>query len=174
MMSDFFERPSIDSNQKDILEALASSERVLVILRGLPGSGKSTFARDLLNFAEDVCVGGLTKCSADTYFLRPDGVYDWNPKYLKNAHEWCFEQVEEAMSDMGEWSGDCQLIVLDNTNMIKAHYKKYVDLAQEKGYTVREVVIGKFDKDSLKEYAERNVHGVSLDVIEKMAKKFEV
>jgi tRNA uridine 5-carbamoylmethylation protein Kti12 len=171
-INDFFKIP-MDSNKREILDLLDKQNKVFVIMRGLPGSGKSTFARELMNLAENHCVGGMTKCSADHYFVRPDGTYDWNPKMLKNAHEWCFDQVEEAMSDINAWSGDCQLIILDNTNIIKSHYKKYVELAELNGYIVKEVVIGNFDEDSIKQYKERNEHGVSLETIQGMAKKFE-
>lgn len=168
------------TDAKKMGEELAKTgEFVLVIMRGVPGSGKSSFAHDLQQSFH--LTGGLSSaiCSADQFFIRPDGTYDWNPKLLKNAHEWCFSRVKSAMSSeitVGEhgWpEGCCSLIILDNTNIVKAHYRKYVDLAKENGYSVREVVIGKFDEESLKEYCKRNVHSVSLDTIKAMAGKFE-
>ena len=164
----------LNKARKDILELLKTN-CILVVLRGLPGSGKTTFAKNLLDDSMEITLSGLTRCSADDYFLRPDGTYDWNPKYLKNAHEYCFKQVEEAMSlDNMSWLGPCDLIVLDNTNIVRSHYKKYLDLAEQMNYTAVEVIVGSFDDDFIRQCAERNTHGVSLETIEKMAKKFEV
>lgn len=162
----------LDKEKEKILELL-KTKRVLVICRGLPGSGKSTFAKQLLDDAMSVVINGMTICSADDYFLRPDGVYDWNPKYLKNAHEWCFNEVNYSMNSGDIWF-DCELIVLDNTNILKSHYKKYLDLAKEMDYDVVEIVIGSFDDDFIKQCAERNTHAVPLETIQNMAKKFEV
>ena len=46
----------------------------LIILRGVPGSGKSTYAKNLIKYLTDV---GFTAVSyeADTYFYDKDGNY---------------------------------------------------------------------------------------------------
>jgi adenylate kinase family enzyme len=56
----------------------------LTLIRGLPGSGKSTIARDISY--RDHCT---VHCETDNYWIRHDGVYDFNKEYLKNAHAWC-------------------------------------------------------------------------------------
>ena len=67
-------------------------------MRGLPGSGKSTHIKRMIQKYHGL-VGGFSSvvCSADNYFYRPDGTYDWSAKMLDNAHKWCFKQVEENM-----------------------------------------------------------------------------
>jgi adenylate kinase family enzyme len=45
------------------------SKSRLIIIRGLPGSGKSTFAKSYFN--------GYIHLEADMYFVQPDGSYDW-------------------------------------------------------------------------------------------------
>ena len=51
----------------------------LVIVRGVPGSGKTTFAQD--KFTNHVYL------STDEYFTE-DGEYKYDQKKLNDAHEW--------------------------------------------------------------------------------------
>lgn len=142
----------------------------LYIMRGLPGSGKSTKAKEL---ADKLMAADYSRCtwvvSADDYWIRPDQSYDWNPRKLKDAHTWCFKQAMEWMSQ----SDGKPHIILDNTSIKKADYAPYLDLAEQHSYKVEEVVIGQFDEESCKVYAERCVHGCPLETILRRAKDFE-
>ena len=75
-------------------------EKILIILRGLPSSGKSSFAL-LLN----------TKaiCCADDYFIHK-GKYLWKPQKISKAHEWCQRKCKRFM-EVG-----AERIVISNTN----------------------------------------------------------
>lgn len=144
----------------------------LIVLRGVPGSGKSTVAQKLMTESVNMGYMSATICSADDYFYRPDGVYDWNPTKLKNAHRWCFEKAKEEMKGT-DCLGSTDLIIVDNTNIKKSHYQKYLDLATEYGYEVEEHIVGEFSEDAALAYFERNTHGVPLSVIVKMMEDFE-
>lgn len=54
----------------------------LYIIRGLPGSGKSTFAHKL----------GVKVVESDQFFENA-GEYQFNPSKLPQAHEWCYNEV---------------------------------------------------------------------------------
>ena len=136
----------------------------MFIMRGLPGSGKSTKTGELVKqFGQD----NVRVCSADVYFIRPDGQYDWNPKFLRSAHFWCYKKAKDA----------CEInqpvVIIDNTNIKREDLQPYADLGKQHGYVVTEVVVGQFDEESCKIYAERNQHGCPLDVILKRAKVYE-
>jgi len=59
----------------------------LYLVRGLPGSGKSTFARAL----------SVNCYSADDFFTR-DGVYDFDPRLIGNAHLECQDKTKHSLS----------------------------------------------------------------------------
>lgn len=85
----------------------------VVILRGLPGSGKSTWAeKQPLAFI----------CSADKFFEDESG-YHFDPSKLKDAHAWCFKRFKEAIAVR------MSLIIVDNTNTTTWEYARYADLA---------------------------------------------
>lgn len=62
----------------------------LVLIRGLPGSGKTTMAQDYLN-------QGYLHVEADQFFMV-DGEYRFDVEKLKEAHEWCLSQTCEALA----------------------------------------------------------------------------
>ena len=58
--------------------------KTLILIRGLPGSGKTTLAKNMSG-----CDSATTfHFEADQYFYK-DGVYRFNPSKLKDAHELC-------------------------------------------------------------------------------------
>lgn len=137
----------------------------LVIMRGLPGSGKSTVAARLREAA--VAVGNRCEIfSTDEYFMR-DGKYHFNPQLLGQAHDWNKRRAQAAIS-LG-----VEVVIIDNTNIQKQHYADYINYARSFGYETREEVVGAFDQESVKLCSQRNVHGVPLEAISRMAARFE-
>ena len=50
----------------------------LIIIRGIPGSGKTTMAKSYQ---------GYSHYEADMFFMK-DGVYNFDRAKIKNAHNW--------------------------------------------------------------------------------------
>uniref|UniRef100_A0A286XY37 NEDD4 binding protein 2 like 2 n=1 Tax=Cavia porcellus TaxID=10141 RepID=A0A286XY37_CAVPO len=69
-------------NQQFQEEKLNKLQKLLILLRGLPGSGKTTLSRILLGQSRDGIV-----FSTDDYFHHQDG-YKYNVNQLSDAHDW--------------------------------------------------------------------------------------
>ncbi|XP_074391416.1 uncharacterized protein LOC102066063 isoform X2 [Zonotrichia albicollis] len=142
-------------------EKFSSSQKLLLILRGLPGSGKSTLSRVLLGGNCDGVV-----LSTDDYFRQQYG-YTYNAAQLGDAHEWNRRRAKQAM-EQGK-----SPVIIDNTNTQAWEMKPYVEVALEKGYRVEfhePDTWWKFDPDELEK---RNKHGVTREKIAQMLERYE-
>jgi predicted kinase len=122
----------------------------LILLRGLPGSGKTTFAKHLVD---------THHVEADRYFMH-DGEYKFDASKLKAAHEWCRE-VTEAWMSMGF------SIVVSNTFTQEWEMDAYYWLAEQYGYRVSSVIVENRHRGV-------NEHGVPADKLEQMKNRFEI
>jgi predicted kinase len=85
----------------------------LVLIRGLPGSGKSTMAK---GYSKD----GYQHFESDQYFQSEDG-YIFDETKLAQAHAWCLEQTRKALAD-GEH------VVVANVFATHQDVQPYIDL----------------------------------------------
>ncbi|XP_042663696.1 NEDD4-binding protein 2 isoform X2 [Tyto alba] len=135
--------------------------QVLVLLRGVPGSGKSYLARTLL---EDN-PGGII-LSTDDYFYK-HGQYHYDPDCLGEAHDWNRKRAKEAFEIR------ISPIIIDNTNIQAWEMKPYVTLAQQFKYKVMFREPDTWWKFKPKELERRNIHGVSKEKIKRMLERYE-
>jgi predicted kinase len=131
---------------------IASNELKLILIRGLSGSGKTTYARKLM--AEDP---NLSHYEADMYFYDADGKYAFNPKLLPKAHAWCKDQTEKDLRNG-------KSVIVSNTFTQKWEIAPYIELGKQYG---AKVVI----KKATGTY--KNVHGVPDDAVAKMKSRWE-
>jgi predicted kinase len=131
---------------------------ILYLVRGLPGSGKSTFATMLLECMTDV------HYETDMFFTDPDtGEYKFDATELKRAHQWCYDRVEHAMS---VWD-DARKIVVSNTFTQEWEMQPYIDLAKKYGYTVFTIIVEN-------RHGGTNTHNVPEETLTRMRDRFEV
>ena len=122
----------------------------LILLRGLPGAGKTTFVKHLVD---------THHVEADQYFMH-DGEYKFDASKLRQAHQWCQDTVAEWMSH--GWS-----IVVSNTFTQEWEMEPYYWLAEQYGYRVSSVIVENRHQGV-------NEHGVPLETLTKMRERFEV
>ena len=131
----------------------------LYIVRGLPGSGKSTFAEALVG--SDFLV-----CEADKYFIV-DGEYKFDATKLREAHEWCRNRVETYMKDSLVNDQFYREIAVSNTFTQEWEMEAYYKLAEKYGYMVFSVIVEN-------RHGGVNQHGVSDVKLAQMKNRFEI
>lgn len=100
----------------------AEALRVLYIIRGLPGSGKSTKGEAL--------TPGRCFAADDFFYLLGCGEYAFDPRRLKEAHAHCQDNVEASMR-LG------RDVSVANTFTQRWEVAPYRALARRYGYTVK-------------------------------------
>lgn len=139
-------------------------DQELIIMRGIPGAGKSTRAQQLVGNGEIHSTDALIEASGDyrAFFekMAESKSYmalGWkHKKNLKNATLAVLDGVSP--------------VIIDNTNIKHADAKAYVVMALEAGFAdenikFEDVGTAGLDAQAL---AARNTHGVPLDKIESM------
>lgn len=129
--------------------------KTLILLRGLPGSGKSTFAKTL---------GGI-HIEADQYFME-NGEYKFDASKLKYAHQYCQSQTQAWMSHDGT-QVNADKIVVSNTFTQEWEMVPYFGLAKDYGYRVVCLIVEN-------RHGGVNEHGVPADKLEQMKNRFEI
>ena len=122
--------------------------KTLYIVRGLPGSGKSSLAKKITELVY----------SADDFFTNKKGKYNFNAKLLGKAHEWCWGKVRDAM-----FIG-ANAVAVANTFTQAWEAERYYQIAEEYGYSV-------FVIECQNDFG--NVHDVPQESIDAMKERWE-
>ena len=122
---------------------------ILYAFRGLPGSGKTSFAKSLnLKFFE-----------ADQYFEKfNDNKYDF--KLLKKAHQYCYQSVKEELENG-------RSVIVSNTMTSEEEVLEYYSLAKELNVKFVSVILEN-------RHNGESIHNVPISSIEKMKKRFHI
>ncbi|GAQ80369.1 hypothetical protein KFL_000520420 [Klebsormidium nitens] len=160
-------------------------DRFVVILRGLPGSGKSHLARALRDV--EVMNGGSAPRvhTMDDYFVteveKEVEVEDGRGRKRKSAHtamEYVYEpELEQAYAasmlkafrkTLEE--GRFHFVIVDYWNLVVSEFEPYWKAAKSSGFEVYVLQPAKLDPEAC---ARRNIHGFTLEAVTDMARRWE-
>lgn len=127
---------------------------MLYIVRGLPGSGKSTYVKNKKNPVDK-------HFEADMYFINSMGYYIFDQYRLKQAHEWCQTATHRALID--SFGGIKHDVYVSNTFTTHKEMQPYFDMAV--GLAAVEVIhcTGTYG----------SIHNVPHEAMERMAKRWQ-
>lgn len=127
----------------------------LYLIRGLPGSGKSSFARELY-------AAGIVRAAfeADNFFYNVRGDYNFDPAQLHQAHLKCQNDTEAYL--MRGFS-----VAVSNTSTTEKEVAVYKKLAEK--YNAKFVSIITENR-----HEGKNVHGVPADKLTAMQNRFSI
>lgn len=129
--------------------ALGEYQMGMVLIRGLPGSGKTTRAKNFKRM-------GYQHFEADMFFETKNG-YVFEPKRLLYAHTWCFNSACEAMKKQHD-------VVVSNTFTRWWEMEPYVRFAIKHDVDVRIIeCFGQF----------KSIHNIPEETIASMKKRWE-
>jgi len=140
---------SISDVAKYLNDLLPIPEPKLTIIRGLPGSGKTTKAMYLLEMEPDT-----DHFEADMYFINSDtGTYCFDRGQAQSAHDWCFDNTQLSLIHGRN-------VIVSNTFSRTWEYQRYLDL----GYPTEVITMtGTYP----------NIHGVPQEAIDRMKERWE-
>ena len=140
------------------MENIIDKQGDLILLRGLPGSGKSTLGNVILQLPNN---NPQEVLSADDFFVNNEGEYIFDGTKLKEAHNYCQFRCSERMRQQ------IVRIVVANTFTEDWEMKPYFEMAERYNYRVHTLIVEN-------RHESENVHGVPDDKLQKMKNRFEI
>lgn len=130
----------------------------LILLRGVPGSGKTTLGEVILQTTQQPNPDVL---SADNFFIDEKGEYNFDPTRLKEAHNSCQQKCAERMRLQ------FSKIVVANTFTQEWEMEPYIEMANRYKYRIHTIVVEN-------RHGSKNIHGVPDEKLQQMKDRFEI
>lgn len=122
----------------------------MIVMVGIPGSGKSTLAKHMSEVLD------LEICNADSWMVDDQGNYAFDRNRLKEVHTNCQNKAKNLLAN----GKGC---IIDNTNCTMMAINNYLAMAAD--YDAHVLIYWMMCKP---ETGLRNVHDVTLDILERM------
>ena len=129
------------------------NRKIILVLRGASGCGKSFLAQHLSSKQ------GVKTVCADDFFTNSSGEYNFDAAKLNLAHEQCRNRFKEALL-----SPDIDTIIVANTSTTSKEFSFYKDFAESCGHFVHFLIVEN-------RHGGNNVHNVPMEVLDKQKQR---
>jgi len=119
----------------------------LILIRGIPGAGKTTAAHKL-----NAAMGGVAKIHTTDDWFERDGTYNFDPNQLGRAHQWNHDRTDDALSKG-------HTVIVPNTMVKQREINQYLRLADKHGVEAHVLVAT---------HNGQNIHGVPDHALDRM------
>jgi len=126
--------------------------KTIILVRGVSGSGKTTFA--------EMISGSSLIISTDDYWKDARGGYNFDASKLPEAHKWCQDFCRANMASGLD-------IIVHNTFTQEWEMEPYFVQAEEFGYKIFTIIVES-------RHGGKNIHDVPDTVLEKQKNRFSV
>ena len=154
-----------EGNTKNVLGVVVTRpDQELIVMRGVPGAGKSTKAKSLVGNGSIHSTDDLIEKAGDYNEFFASMVASKNFAPLSRMHS---QNLKDAIASM---KNGITPVIIDNTNIKQNDSKEYVLAALNLGFAdnnIKFVDIGTAGLEA-QQLADRNTHGVPLAAIEKI------
>lgn len=130
--------------------------REVVILRGIPGSGKSTFAKKIAG------TDGRIHSTDDLF--EKNGVYRFDPRVLRDKHNENYARFVRSLNQ------HIPVVICDNVNCCRWEFERYIEAANFHRYKVEIVQLPHLDPAVA---ASRTLHAVPEEKIREILERWE-
>ena len=130
----------------------------IILLRGLPGAGKTTLAEVILHSNQGTKPDII---SADNYFTDDKGVYHFDASKIKEAHINCQQICADRMKL------EFSKIVIANTFTEEWEMEPYFEMAERYKYRIHTLIVEN-------RHDSKNIHNVPEDKLKQMKNRFQI
>ncbi|BFI40368.1 YLP motif-containing protein 1 [Marchantia polymorpha subsp. ruderalis] len=170
---------------------LSRPERFVIILRGLPGSGKSYLAKALrdvelmnggtaprIHSMDDYFMTEVEKVEGEEGGLNSSSIVRGKKRVVKKVMEYCYEPEMEEVYRASMLKafrktleeGMFSFVIVDDRNVLVADFAQFWAIAKRSGYEVYLLEPPYKDPEGC---TARNVHNFTLEQIQGMAERWE-
>lgn len=156
----------INSPLARIEECIKAKFCIVILLRGCPGSGRTTLAKNILQKAGVIDqIGHLI--SADNYFFDNTNKYNFNKNELPAAHSWNKRVMLHLLKERRS------PIFVDNIHLEVWEMKEMTELAVSNNYLVETLEPDTPWKYNVNELSLRSQHRISISSMKRLLDRFQ-